>query len=105
MSDAISGRVATAEDASRVAEVMAAAFQDDPVWGWAFPDPRLRPAQLTVWWRFLTDAVMRYAWVWVTPAVEAAAIWIPPGGAGLFGRLAAFFRLVLGVPKRTFGDE
>ena len=27
------------------------------------------------------------------------------GGAGLFGRIVAFFRLVLGVPKRTFGDD
>ncbi|MGA7989538.1 MAG: GNAT family N-acetyltransferase [Candidatus Dormiibacterota bacterium] len=83
MSEVIGARVAAAEDATRVADVLAAAFQDDPVWGWAFPDPSLRPAQLAVWWRFLTDAAMRYPWVWVTPAIEAAAVWIPPGGAEL----------------------
>lgn len=83
MSEAFGARVATAKDAPRVAAVMAAAFENDPVWSWVFPDPRLRLAQLTVWWRFLTDSALRYPWVWVTPAVEAAAIWIPPGGTEL----------------------
>lgn len=41
-------RVATERDLDAVTEVLTAAFESDPVWGWAFPDR----ADLEVWWRF-----------------------------------------------------
>ncbi len=79
----VATRVATALDCARVAETITAAFHNDPVWGWAFPDPEQRPAQLTIWWRFFITSALRYQWVWITEGCEAAAVWIPPGGTEL----------------------
>jgi GNAT superfamily N-acetyltransferase len=72
-------RIATAADADRVTTVISAAFQDDPVWSWAFPSAELRQAQFAIWWGFLVEAALPHGWVWVTEAAEAVAIWIPPG--------------------------
>jgi GNAT superfamily N-acetyltransferase len=76
-------RVATAADASGIANMFALAFQDDPLWAWAFPDPARRYRQLEAWWRFFIDGALRYPWTWTTPNYEAAAVWIPPGGTEL----------------------
>jgi GNAT superfamily N-acetyltransferase len=69
-------RVATAVDVQQVTTTFTEAFADDPVWSWAFPDP----AKLQVWWRFWTAAAVPQGWVRLTANVEAAALWIPPGG-------------------------
>lgn len=79
----INTRIATVADAPGVTRTMAAALHDDPVWSWAFPDPQRRSAQLDVWWRIYIHGALRYPWVWTTPAHEAAAVWIPPGGTEL----------------------
>ncbi|HEV1997810.1 MAG TPA: GNAT family N-acetyltransferase [Candidatus Dormibacteraeota bacterium] len=76
-------RVATAADASGIANTLALAFQGDPLWAWAFPDPALRYRQLETWWRFFVDNALHHSGTWTTPAYEAAAVWIPPGGAEL----------------------
>lgn len=76
-------RVATAADAGGIAQMFALAFQDDPLWAWAFPDPAQRYQQLDTWWRFFIDGALRYPWTWTMPNYEAAAVWIPPGGAEL----------------------
>ena len=34
-------------------------------------------------WRVYATSALRYPWTFVTPKVEAAAIWIPPGGTEL----------------------
>jgi GNAT superfamily N-acetyltransferase len=31
----------------------------------------------------MVDGALRYPWVWMTPAAEAVAVWIPPGGTEL----------------------
>ena len=72
-------RVAKAPDATRVTEIFTEAFNQDPVWAWAFPDEEGRRAQHTVFWRFFTDAALSYDWVWLTGDGGAAALWIPPG--------------------------
>ena len=79
----IDARIATLADVAGISRTLSAALNGDPVWSWAFPDPRRRPAQLEAWWRLYIDGALRYPWVWTTPAHEAAAVWIPPGGTEL----------------------
>lgn len=59
------------------------AFQHDPVWGWAFPDPALRPDQLRQWWSLFVASATRYDWTWLADDAAAVAVWIPPGGVEL----------------------
>ncbi|MBK3570301.1 MULTISPECIES: N-acetyltransferase [unclassified Streptomyces] len=91
------GRVATVADLDALVATFTSAFLHDPVWGPAFPDERRRAEQAAVMWRVYAGSALRYPWTLVTPEVEAAAIFIPPGGVelteeeagGLEGRLAA----------------
>ena len=76
-------RSATGADLTSVTETIALAFQDDPTWSWAFPDPLKRQAQYAVFWRFLIAGALRYPWVLMTEGGEAASVWIPPGGSEL----------------------
>lgn len=92
-----SARVATPSDVDSIVSVFTSAFFHDPVWGPAFPDEGRRAEQAAVMWRIYAASALRYPWTLVTPGVEAAALWIPPGGteltakeaAGLEGELAA----------------
>jgi GNAT superfamily N-acetyltransferase len=59
------------------------AFFDDPMWGPAFPDIERRAVQASAFWGLLVTSALRYPWTRVTEQVEAAAVWIPPGGAEL----------------------
>jgi GNAT superfamily N-acetyltransferase len=72
-------RVATELDLDGVSMTLWAAFQDDPLWNWAFPDRD----DLQVWWRFLINSALRYPWVWITSGYAAASVWIPPGQSEL----------------------
>jgi GNAT superfamily N-acetyltransferase len=63
-----------------VTETISLAFHDDPTWSWAFPDPVRRQEQYAVFWPFVVAGALRYPWVLMTNACEAAAVWIPPGG-------------------------
>ncbi len=73
-------RVATADDLPALTEVMATAFFPDPVWGpYSFPDAAARPAQSRAFWQANVAATLRFPWTIVTPACEAAAVWVPPG--------------------------
>jgi GNAT superfamily N-acetyltransferase len=72
-------RVATERDLDLIAETLAAAFADDPLWGWAFPERE----SLARWWCFLVSSALRYPWVWVADEGAAASVWIPPGGVEL----------------------
>ena len=73
-------RIATDADLDGVARTLTAAFERDPIWSWAFPDP----AQLAVWWRFyVRSALRRYPSVWIAGDYAATAVWIPPGGTEL----------------------
>ncbi|MFI7403641.1 GNAT family N-acetyltransferase [Streptomyces sp. NPDC049541] len=89
-------RLATPADIDAIVSVFTSAFLHDPVWGPAFPDEGRRAEQAAVMWRVYAGSALRYPWTLVTPGVEAAAVWIPPGGVeltaeeaeGLEGRLA-----------------
>lgn len=72
-------RIATTSDLDGLTATLTAAFEHDPLWSWAFPDP----ADLAVWWRFNIASALRYPWVWINGDYTAASIWIPPDGTEL----------------------
>ena len=72
-------RAAAITDLDGVTATLTAAFANDPLWSWAFPDPD----DLSVWWRFYIASAVRYPWVWVSGDYAAAAVWIPPNGVEL----------------------
>jgi GNAT superfamily N-acetyltransferase len=72
-------RAAGAADLDAVAELLAGAFYEDPVWAWAFPDGERRLEQHRAVWGLLIEAALGYGWVRVDEDLRAAALWIPPG--------------------------
>jgi GNAT superfamily N-acetyltransferase len=75
----VAPRVATQADLAGLTDTLTLAFERDPLWRWAFPEPgTLRP-----FWRFFIESALRYPWVWVSGDYAAAAVWIPPGGSEL----------------------
>jgi GNAT superfamily N-acetyltransferase len=75
----VEARIATEHDLEPVTQLLTAAFENDPVWGWAFPDR----ADLEVWWRFNIRSALRFPWVRILGDFAAVAVWIPPGEAEL----------------------
>jgi GNAT superfamily N-acetyltransferase len=75
----VDARVATAADLTAVADTMAEAFYEDPVWSWAFPDPERRLEQHRIVWRFMIESALDYGWVWLTDRCASASLWVPPG--------------------------
>jgi ribosomal protein S18 acetylase RimI-like enzyme len=74
-------RVAERADLERIGETLALAFEHDPLWGWAFEEAERerKLAALTDVFGFFAGAALGFGWVRVTEAVEAVALWIPPG--------------------------
>lgn len=93
----MTARVATESDLDGVTATLTAAFADDPLWSWAFPDRE----SLTAWWRFNLSSALRYPWVWIAGDYDAASVWIPPGGVELTedeeGRVESILRDLIGV--------
>ncbi|GLW71027.1 N-acetyltransferase [Kitasatospora phosalacinea] len=81
-------RAATPADLDAVVSTLTSAFFHDPLWGPAFPDPSRRAEQAAPMWRLYAASALRYPWTLVTPAAEAVAVWIPPGGTELTAREA-----------------
>lgn len=96
----VDARIASAADVKAVAETMAQAFYEDPVWAWAMPDPERRLEQHRALWRFCIESALGHDWVWLTDACASASIWIPPGHPELRPedeeRLEPFLRDLLG---------
>ena len=78
-------RVAERGEIRAITTIFSVAFQGDPTWSWAFPDPSQRPEQYGIWWGRLVEGAMRFPQpaVFVTEGMEAAALWLPPGEAEL----------------------
>ena len=55
-------RTAIASDLDGLTDTLTAAFETDPLWSWAFPDPK----DLAIWWRFYIGSALRYPWVWIS---------------------------------------
>jgi GNAT superfamily N-acetyltransferase len=79
----VPARTATPVDVDAIVSTMTTAFFHDPLWGPAFPDEQRRAGQAAAMWRVYATSALRYPWTRVTPEVEAAAVWIPPGGTEL----------------------
>jgi GNAT superfamily N-acetyltransferase len=75
----VSARVATVRDLPMVTETLAAAFYDDPVWSWAFPDAAHRLEQHRAVWGLILESLLEHHWVWLTEGGGAASMWVPPG--------------------------
>ena len=76
-------RQAVPADADALTAAFTTAFYHDPVWAPVFPDESRRAGQMAAMWRVYATSALRYPWTFVTPGVEAAALWIPPGGIEL----------------------
>ena len=76
-------RTATPNDLDGMVEVLTAAFHDDPVMSWAFPDPTVRPTRLRAMWRFMAEqAYVPFGASTLVPSdagADAAALWLAPG--------------------------
>lgn len=72
-------RQATEADLDAIAETMALALNESPVWTWAFPDPAARVRAQRGIWRYCFAAALEYGWAWQLENCAAAALWIPPG--------------------------
>ena len=72
-------RVASRSDLDGLTSMLTAAFEQDPLWSWAFPDPN----DLAVWWHFYIASALRYPCVWIGGDFAAASVWIPPDGTEL----------------------
>lgn len=74
-------RVAVEADLEAIGETLARAFEDDPLWGWAFEatSRERKLASLASVFGFFAEAALGFGWVRVTDGAEAVALWIPPG--------------------------
>jgi ribosomal protein S18 acetylase RimI-like enzyme len=62
-----------------VAEVLAAAFADDPAWSWLMPFPDRERRQRLFFETMIADLAPARRQIWVSEDGSAAAIWAPPG--------------------------
>ena len=84
-------KVATEADLDAIAETMARALNESPVWTWAFPDPEQRVHAQRGIWRYCFAAALEYGWAWQLEDCAAAALWIPPGKPEMPPEAAARF--------------
>lgn len=71
-------RPAAKGDEAWLADVLARAFWDDPVFGWLHPNDRTRYAALRRFFRAELRANRRHGRVVTTSGLDAAGVWAPP---------------------------
>ena len=76
-------RRAAGDDRALVVDLIARAFQADPTWSWAFPDPATRLDAHREWWGVFVGAALAHHWVWLADDDASASVWIPPGATEL----------------------
>jgi len=72
-------RPVTAADSDAVAQMLARAFHDDPVMMFMIPDAAARETKLPRLFRLLLGMSLPHGLCRVTPGIETATIWKPPG--------------------------
>jgi ribosomal protein S18 acetylase RimI-like enzyme len=93
------------DDLTATAGVLAAAFQDDPVFAWCVPDAARRAAILPSFFRLVANAIAEHDEIHVAAvggAIEGAALWLPPGGEPVADLEADFAALLGDDAGRTF---
>jgi hypothetical protein len=90
-------------DLPLVAECLASAFFEDPVWGhWTFPDESRRQQDLLPFMTLQAQLGAAHGWIAMTAGGESVAVWTPPGASyGLTDEEA----LVSEVFDRLFGTR
>jgi ribosomal protein S18 acetylase RimI-like enzyme len=91
-----------------VAGVLAAAFHDDPLFGWFFPDAAARPVLASMWMRTSAEASLAAGHAFVATAdgaVVGAALWAPPE-VDLFGDggFVPLWHLLVGANPSRVGE-
>lgn len=88
-------RKASVADLPGLSETLAAAFFDDPVFGWAIPDAEPRREIQRTFFAAVAEAYLPHDELYVTEDLVAGAVWTPPGaeedGEGLEAALADVF--------------
>lgn len=85
-------RLATPSDTVAVSSALAAAFHDDPVFGWIWPDEAERGAAARAFFDIVVDALAVHDDTWTTTAgVTGAALWVPHGSPPLSDERAEQF--------------
>lgn len=85
-------------DIDAITATISEAFSLDPAWSWAFPDQLVRSR----YWKFIVEASTRYPFVFKTTNLEAASVWIPPGGSELMPEISDNIDAVL---RELIGDR
>jgi GNAT superfamily N-acetyltransferase len=83
MDEQVTGEVrgATPADVRALTRVLAAAFEDDPIFAWLLPDRRRRHDRLLRFFALeLEDVVLPSGSVWMSPEGSGACLELPPGG-------------------------
>lgn len=73
-------RLATDADVPAVAETLALAFADDPIWGPILQRADGSTDHLAAFWAPFVEGALRHDTVWLVDDGAAVAVWIPPGG-------------------------
>ena len=81
---------------------LVSAFDADPVWRAAFPDPLSRPRALRYLWGTIVDQALPRGTVWAESDCTSIAVWFPPGAAELSAEDAARVPALL---QETVGDR
>jgi GNAT superfamily N-acetyltransferase len=71
-------REATAADITTLADVMARAFQDDPVHRWLLPGDAEYDRHSRSFWTVILQHALRKGTALTTSQLEGAALWLPP---------------------------
>ncbi len=69
---------ATEEELPDLAQTLAAAFFEDPVFAWWVPDAPSRRTILPPFFRVVTEAYLPHGEIYTTDDVVAGAVWAPP---------------------------
>ncbi|MDX6644347.1 MAG: hypothetical protein QOK40_74 [Miltoncostaeaceae bacterium] len=72
-------RRATREDVPRVSETLAAAFCDDPIMAWCYPDAARRQEILPRSFDIIVESNLLHGGILTTDDGVGAAVWVPPG--------------------------
>jgi GNAT superfamily N-acetyltransferase len=71
-------RKAGIEDVDRLCDTLGAAFFEDPLMSWCYPDPDRRRQVLPEFFRAIITAVLPHGGIHMVAEGRAGAIWLPP---------------------------